>query len=308
VPDVTVGTSGDLVLLVGGAIFNASKGSLPKILRPPNLETLSLAGYWIDTIDEISNGKKLLGRHCEPYATSAALLLRMQKTYVNGQDRVEALWRTLIADTTDDVYPAPEAMREAFREEFLWGTSMFLLEAEECGDEEYQAAAQHMEALTTIARATPEGATLIPAPEEMVQRKDIHACIRKGNQKIDATREAGGLVDEDETARLIVVWQNLNHERARGHAFHQVMSSVHVSRRVFRTDGGLLGLGPLSVRAGDHIFVLPGARVPFVLRPVSPAGGSEACFEMVGELYVHGIMQGEALEQGKPEEMDLTII
>lgn len=65
-------------------------------------------------------------------------------------------------------------------------------------------------------------------------------------------------------------------------------------RRLFRTDKGFLGLGPDSVRAGDQVWILAGARVPFVLRDVSTEHGPDS-FELVGESYVHGIMQGEAV-------------
>ena len=60
-------------------------------------------------------------------------------------------------------------------------------------------------------------------------------------------------------------------------------------KQPFRTSKGYIGLGPIASQKGDIIALLAGAQVPFVLRP----DGSGA-FSLVGEAYVHGIMDGEA--------------
>ncbi len=67
-------------------------------------------------------------------------------------------------------------------------------------------------------------------------------------------------------------------------------------RRFFRTSRGYLGLGIHNIRPGDSIYLIKSASVPYVFRPVSenPADG----FKVIGEVYVHGIMYGEALLAG----------
>jgi len=60
-------------------------------------------------------------------------------------------------------------------------------------------------------------------------------------------------------------------------------------KRMFRTDTGLLGIGHRSLQVGDEVYVLMGADMPCVLRPL---GGN---FSFGGEAYVHGIMDGEML-------------
>lgn len=62
-------------------------------------------------------------------------------------------------------------------------------------------------------------------------------------------------------------------------------------RRPLRTATGYIGLGPLETRVGDTIWIVPGAGVPFVLRP---AGNGR--FLVIGEVYVHGVMNGEFFE------------
>ena len=63
-------------------------------------------------------------------------------------------------------------------------------------------------------------------------------------------------------------------------------------RRLFATDKGHIGLGPPEMRKGDHVYVLSGGEVPYMLRPVS--GLRPRTFELVGDCYLHGIMYGEA--------------
>jgi hypothetical protein len=61
-------------------------------------------------------------------------------------------------------------------------------------------------------------------------------------------------------------------------------------RVMFVTSTGWLGLAPHGTREGDVVFVAIGADVPYVLR------ACEDGYELVGECYVQGIMDGEAME------------
>lgn len=69
------------------------------------------------------------------------------------------------------------------------------------------------------------------------------------------------------------------------------------SRKFFRTRGdGLgerkrLGLGPTGTEKGDIVCILYGCTVPVVLRERPDKDG----FEFVGECYLHGMMDGEAI-------------
>ncbi|KAH8679988.1 heterokaryon incompatibility protein-domain-containing protein [Tricladium varicosporioides] len=71
---------------------------------------------------------------------------------------------------------------------------------------------------------------------------------------------------------------------------HEVWASqMSTNRRLFITDNGYIGLGPVKMRKGDQICILYGCSVPIVLRKVN--GG----VILVGEAYLHGLMDGEAL-------------
>jgi hypothetical protein len=65
-------------------------------------------------------------------------------------------------------------------------------------------------------------------------------------------------------------------------------------RRFFITRDGYYGIGPELLRNWDRIAILFGGRVPYALR--STGSGQ---FKFLGECYVHGIMNGEAIEMLK---------
>jgi hypothetical protein len=69
-------------------------------------------------------------------------------------------------------------------------------------------------------------------------------------------------------------------------------------RKLCITERGYIGVVPPFSHKGDIIYLVGGAQVPFVFRPVSaPERRSKdpltGVFELVGEAYVHGIMDGE---------------
>jgi hypothetical protein len=67
------------------------------------------------------------------------------------------------------------------------------------------------------------------------------------------------------------------------------------SRRIMRTRNGYIGLAPRYAEPGDWIGVFKGGNFPLVIRP------DGLHWQLIGECYVHGIMQGEAWDEGKCE-------
>ncbi|KAM0426437.1 hypothetical protein ACHAPT_008128 [Fusarium lateritium] len=59
----------------------------------------------------------------------------------------------------------------------------------------------------------------------------------------------------------------------------------------FLTSRGYVGLGPAAMEDGDLVVILYGSHVPFVLRP---RDGDK--YQLLGEAYVHGIMDGEFMQ------------
>ena len=79
------------------------------------------------------------------------------------------------------------------------------------------------------------------------------------------------------------------------------MRKATEGRRLISSSSGLLGLGPMSTAQDkacrDEIWLLRGARVPFILRRLS-----EDRYRIVGEAYVHGLMYGEAVDSFHAEK------
>jgi hypothetical protein len=63
------------------------------------------------------------------------------------------------------------------------------------------------------------------------------------------------------------------------------------SRRFILTENGYMGLAPMSTKKGDCVCIFLGGRTPFVIRPTT----RKRC-RLIGESYIHGIMDGEAME------------
>lgn len=67
-------------------------------------------------------------------------------------------------------------------------------------------------------------------------------------------------------------------------------------RRFMRTSEGMIGLAPGVAAVGDCVGVFEGGMVPLVLR----LRGEN--WELLGDCYVHGVMLGEAFEEGSCHE------
>lgn len=63
-------------------------------------------------------------------------------------------------------------------------------------------------------------------------------------------------------------------------------------RAFARTTSGYVGIVPFNARPGDTIAVFLGSQVPIILRQHPSRGG---VYLVIGECYVHGILNGEAL-------------
>jgi hypothetical protein len=93
-----------------------------------------------------------------------------------------------------------------------------------------------------------------------------------------------------------------------------VMCSI-VWRRFFVTQGGLIGIGPADTQVGDEVYVIGGCRQPLTLRESEtvfslPGTDNEPqlCHTLVGDCYIHGIMDGEAAIHLKTSPTNVSIV
>lgn len=71
----------------------------------------------------------------------------------------------------------------------------------------------------------------------------------------------------------------------------------HEMRKIFLSTGkGWTGLAPMDAEVDDHVFLLEGGRVPYILRQINETQNK---YRIIGDPNVHGIMDGEAWGDGK---------
>ena len=85
-----------------------------------------------------------------------------------------------------------------------------------------------------------------------------------------------------------------------GGAFASAMtlSGYH---RFFTTAEGYFGLGPPGMADDDVVCVALGGKAPFLLRCCGEGPSRERSYALVGECYVHGLMNGEGLHRGETQ-------
>lgn len=91
-----------------------------------------------------------------------------------------------------------------------------------------------------------------------------------------------------------------------------VVQNVVWNRRTFRSPASatgqqFVGLIPPTARNGDQICILYGCSVPVVLRKVELTDQS-MYWQLIGEAYVHGIMNGEYVSEIAGQEYERTFI
>ena len=73
-------------------------------------------------------------------------------------------------------------------------------------------------------------------------------------------------------------------------------------RAFWRTEKRYLGWAPQYTHSGDKICLFEGADAPWVIRPKS-----DRTFQLIGEAYIHGIMDGEAIEWEDSQWQDISL-
>lgn len=80
----------------------------------------------------------------------------------------------------------------------------------------------------------------------------------------------------------------------------------------FITASGYLGIGSSHIQKGDEVCIFGGGRVPFVISSQDklPSEGSEPksrSFSLISNVYVHGIMRGEAVVRNKAKVQTIRL-
>lgn len=193
------------------------------------------------------------------------------------QSRLEALWRTLITDLYSRKHPAPDHCGNLFMEYILNLQIRHTLAP--WSDVDFMPHQSHTHADNIqprwhdLLRSEPEGLA--------VYKKRMSSIMENIFQ---------GTYSPMDLAELQ----------------HDLDIASGSSRRLFRTDDGLLGTGMKSVVKGDEVWVFAGSKLPMLVRK-RPASGYDNEFRLVGEAYVHGIMHWEGGGNGLPGMQDIVL-
>ncbi|KAL8829021.1 MAG: hypothetical protein Q9170_006349 [Blastenia crenularia] len=220
------------------------------------------------------------------FEASATLAMKCDETYINGQSRLEALWRTIVTDQTRNDHPAPtkvgsllfQYLRALFRHAIFLQLVTSAENAKE--GEQIQTTLESSPNVDKLAKSDPS--------EQMpAMYGDLQSAVERMQEGLNFNE----IIEiEDATYRKSV------------DAFYPYMN-IPLRMRLFRTENSRLGMGPRSVSEGDEAWVFQGARVPFVLRPNLETGR----YKLIGQAYVHGMMQGEAIDSHEPTWVDVEI-
>lgn len=196
------------------------------------------------------------------------------QTVRGKQTRVEGFWRTLVADSEEVSHPAPPELGACFHDWVL--KYLFMIRAS--------------------SKAWPEALT------------DICIKLTELSSSCQGTSLLPNVTNNGEwLARLHDLRDGAAHDLLKyisASSYSRFDNALAIYNKVvFRTAEGDLGVGPVSTRAGDRVWVFEGTRVPFLVRPVQ-----EGFCQLLGECYLHGIMYGELIQAGKLDFEGLALV
>ena len=236
---------------------------------------LHLVGVQCDTVSLVSSPTDNLIKDLRG-SEVMSIMQNIAPTYCTGQSRSEAIWRTLVCDCTETHHPAPPDVGTSFR---------------------YWLCNQAANALVLGRRKRPDSARLLASHDLLIDMAESEGLLTAIEiQERVAVLESTMVNDSNFFSQEYLRFD------ARAKSFWD-SASRFLRRRLFLTQKGLLGLGPPSTQLGDTVWVLPNAKVPFMLRPLADT----TVYKLVGEVYLHGYMNGEVGSAISSEISDIVI-
>ncbi|EHA25226.1 hypothetical protein ASPNIDRAFT_42414 [Aspergillus niger ATCC 1015] len=253
--------------ITGYSRFTAA-GTLKRFLQINEAKShLTVRGLWLDRVAQVGESKDeaIKFKDLAYFPGWLSILLALPLKYHTGQPRAEVFWRTLITDTAARVpqpahHPAPDEFGCAFRK---W-----------------------------IIRIVSEWSNK-PLSTEKTDFLDQLYQLFNSDETSHFQYAVGKQGNGPENNGDISPVHTGNSYAPYGDAY-EVHVNYSSQTRLIRTDSNYLGLATTSIKEGDSIWIVAGSRVPLVLREADERG----VYRVVGGAYVHGFMQGEALNLG----------
>ena len=127
---------------------------------------------------------------------------------------------------------------------------------------------------------------LFTSPEQALDASMRIPCADQQNDGRTTRRASSSICSQYAKIKLIGEFGSDHDAIMYRHAM-----TLQRDRRPFLSNGGHVGLAPARTEPGDCICIIFGSPVPYILR-----ASTEGKFVLIGEAYVHGIMDGEWLD------------
>lgn len=258
VPDLLIEPGNPSSISQNDDAFAAAGSSLASVQALADLESISCKGYIVDRFDGL--GCRWTGGWSPGSVVSSE---SKSNPYSTFEEVREAIWKSMVA-----CHRVPS--------EFL--------------DVDYGSLL-----------ATPVLSTAhIPEPspiKDLVGSNIFDWCVKflKGNADLQV---AGRRMEE-------YFWKDVEPEKIDAvHLRDALMQRdrVNLGRRLVTTQRGHVGMAHETVERADVVAILLGCSTPMVLRPVDGDGDGDSSkprrWKVMGDCYLHGIMNGEALKWG----------
>ena len=120
-----------------------------------------------------------------------------------------------------------------------------------------------------------------------------YEALKRVYNEMPAINSAGRMAEMNES-----LWQDVWNSDL----FREPMEMNGMGRRFCVTQAGFCGWVHLAAREGDVVVALWGTRSLFTLRVV------EGGYRLMGDCYLHGLMEGEGLRVQGVEDEDIVIV
>lgn len=214
----------------------------------------------------------------------------------------EAIWRTLIADVWQNQYPAPVHAGLAFGDFIIEGMRQLLARFQSiiAGHEEevrnILGTADHDRAVLTYLDSSSTSKVDLAKEWERSWRECVEALVflsfwEELSIKM-YTESFPNSTPPEKFVPHVQTTADISSYEFKGPKDGPVEWSrqLYKKKSLFSTSTGKIGSSSTATRTGDEIWILAGSDFPFILRPLQ-----NGHYELISEVYVRGIMNGQAV-------------
>ena len=292
---------------VPGLVFSALPGTTHHFKHTPDADTIQLEGIAFDQITSFGPDFEELFRSKDwrPWIEDC-LTDGSTCENINGETYVESLWRSLIGNFDGNSQPASSTTAAGFKCYMQVCTVMHLYGDDINLDLQPYTDWHLWKCFDELRRTDAKCRNAIPSVTELQDFAEHWRSVFVGDRAGQVGGTNGTTLTREQ--RLKIAYSRLPElKTAAGPSdkYSLAIGRLYYKRRFFRSKRRM-GLAPESALSGDQIWFLSGGSVPFLLRQISVG-----MFKLVGECYVHGLMNGEILSElnrpGGPSFQSITL-